>query len=329
MKKTLPLLLLLFIPLISFGQSSFCNGWEAGYKKGLNSCNKIATTPLCPIPGIGADSYQDGYGSGYAKAKKKCNGDDSKGIKVEQWRPNIQLPKTQPMGAYRSGVVAEEFDYAASNEAIQRSYDNMAQSLSLLKASGGIKTARQKAKDLTSLNGKNLNTFKYIVIANINTTKEKEIPKIRKVISNELGSTNFILVPNIANAPEDLITNPNLALYLNLNSENENWPFKNVILSLTDINGNLIHQREVRHDRTAAFLTGLVLQSIKNHPHKYDKNAIVKSNPEPVSSDNKKISKEEATKRLKEAKDLYDSGILTKIEYDKLIAKYKPIIMED
>jgi hypothetical protein len=326
MKKTLPLLLLLFIPLISFGQLSFCDGWNAGYKKGLNSCNKNGTTPICPLPRIGADSYQDGYGSGYAKA---CNRDDSKAIKVEQWRPNIQLPKTQPMGAYNSGAVAEMPDFAASNEAIQRSYDNMAKNLGRLKANGGTLTARLISNDLISLNGKTLNTFKYIVIANINARKDKEIPKIKEVISKELSTTNFILVPNIADATEDLITNPNLALYLNLNSENLNLFYKKVILSLNDINGNLIHEREAIDDRTSSFLTKIVLQSIKNHPHKYDKNAIVKSNPKPVSSDNKKISKEEATKRLKEAKDLYDSGILTKIEYDKLIAKYKPIIMED
>ena len=41
----------------------------------------------------------------------------------------------------------------------------------------------------------------------------------------------------------------------------------------------------------------------------------------------KTSEKDEAVKRLKEAKDLFDSGILTKEEYDKLVAKYKPIIM--
>jgi len=53
-------------------------------------------------------------------------------------------------------------------------------------------------------------------------------------------------------------------------SENENWPFKNVSLSLTNVNGDLINQRVVKHDRTASFLAGLVLQSLKAHPHIFD-----------------------------------------------------------
>ena len=41
----------------------------------------------------------------------------------------------------------------------------------------------------------------------------------------------------------------------------------------------------------------------------------------------KPITRDEAVKRVKDAKDLFDSGILTKQEYDKLVAKYKPVIM--
>ena len=74
MKK---LILLLFIPLVSFGQSSFCNGWTAGYQKGLESCMKMGVTPVCPIPKMLADTYGDGYGLGYKKAKEKCNDKDS------------------------------------------------------------------------------------------------------------------------------------------------------------------------------------------------------------------------------------------------------------
>ena len=80
----------------------------------------------------------------------------------------------------------------------------------------------------------------------------------------------FVLINDLDNIPEDLNLNPNLGLYLYLISENENWPFKNVSLSLTNANGDIIHQRVVRHDRTASFLAGLVLQSIKAHPHKFD-----------------------------------------------------------
>ncbi|MDB3968138.1 SHOCT domain-containing protein [Flavobacteriaceae bacterium] len=39
------------------------------------------------------------------------------------------------------------------------------------------------------------------------------------------------------------------------------------------------------------------------------------------------IGRDEAIKRIKEAKDLFDSGILSQEEYDELVAKYKAIIM--
>ncbi len=53
-------------------QSSFCDGWEKGYQKGLKSCLEISITPICPIPRPFGDSYSDGYGRGYSSAEEKC-----------------------------------------------------------------------------------------------------------------------------------------------------------------------------------------------------------------------------------------------------------------
>lgn len=69
MKKLI--LLLLFVPLVGFGQYTFCDGWEIGYQKGLQSCLEVGIE-LCDLPQIGAYSYNDGYGMGYAKAIEKC-----------------------------------------------------------------------------------------------------------------------------------------------------------------------------------------------------------------------------------------------------------------
>ena len=71
--KNLLNLSLLFVFIFSYSQSSYCDGWEKGYQKGLDSCLKVAITPTCPLPEIGANSYNDGYGMGYAKAKQICN----------------------------------------------------------------------------------------------------------------------------------------------------------------------------------------------------------------------------------------------------------------
>ena len=46
------------------------------------------------------------------------------------------------------------------------------------------------------------------------------------------------------------------------------------------------------------------------------------------SNDKKEfINRDEAIKRIKEAKDLFDTGILSQGEYDELVTKYKAIIM--
>ena len=47
------------------------------------------------------------------------------------------------------------------------------------------------------------------------------------------------------------------------------------------------------------------------------------------SSDTEKevIGRDEAIKRIKEAKDLFDISVLSQEEYDELVAKYKAIIM--
>ena len=43
----------------------------------------------------------------------------------------------------------------------------------------------------------------------------------------------------------------------------------------------------------------------------------------------KELSREEAIKRLKESKSLFDDGILTQQEYDELVKKYKEVIMKN
>jgi hypothetical protein len=235
---------------------------------------------------------------------------------------NINTIKvTKESNPYENIKVIKPYD----NDEINKQANAFSNSIKAAAANGAFLTASQKAKDLVSLKETNLNKFKYIVVANISAAKAKEVPKIRKVLTEELFKTNFKIVQNLDKLPEDLLENDDLALYLYLNSENENWPFKNVVMSLTDKDGNLIHQRGVRHDRSASFLTRLVLKSIKNHPHKFDINA--KSYAQKNNSVIVEISKEDAVKRIKEAKELFDSGILNAEEYEKLIVKYKAIIM--
>ena len=320
MKKLI--LLLLFIPLVSFGQTVFNDGFKAGYKKGY-CLEEVACfppyPPYPPFPKAGFNSYSDGYAKG-VKA-----GNTARQSKNNREKGGYSVPSVIG-GAYSNPKIIQDNSAEIYNQAIQNNAAAMSNMIQSMAASGAFATARQKAQDITSLNGKNINKYKYIVVANVSASKEKEIPKIRKVINQDLSKTNFIIIQNLDNIPEDLILNQDLAMYLYLVSENENWPFKNVILSLTDIKGDIIHQRVVRHDRTAAFLTGLVLQSIKTHPHKFDINSSINEKKTEAANVNS-ISKADAIEELKELKELLDLELITQEEFDKKSKELKKIIL--
>ena len=72
-------------------------GWEDGYRKGLNS--SIGVVPICPVPPVGKDTYQDGFGLGYSKANNKSN-NDSKG----------NLPDPVPTPDYTKSLKCQGID---------------------------------------------------------------------------------------------------------------------------------------------------------------------------------------------------------------------------
>ena len=80
------LFLLLFIPLVSVGQSSFSDGFQAGYKKGycLEDYGCIPPIPsISPIPAPGFNTYSDGYARGVQKgntARQSENSNNSKPV---------------------------------------------------------------------------------------------------------------------------------------------------------------------------------------------------------------------------------------------------------
>ena len=232
---------------------------------------------------------------------------------------------TNQNNAYSNPKIINDNSAQSWNNAVQKNNVAMNNMIKNMAASGAFKTARQKAEDIISLKEKNINKYKYIVVAKIAASKEKEIPKIKKVIIEDLSKTNFIIIQNLDKIPEDLIVNPDLGLYLYLVSENENWPFKNVVLSLATIKGDIIHQRAVRHDRTASFLTSLVLKSIRTYPHKFDVNAV--NEEEIVEKEISSTLREKAIKELKALKELLDLELITKEEFDKKSNQLKKIIL--
>jgi len=74
MKKLI--VLLLFIPLVSFGQTSYENGFKAGFKKGYCQNEIGCISPIAPIPpipriGESENSYSEGFARGVIAGKNK------------------------------------------------------------------------------------------------------------------------------------------------------------------------------------------------------------------------------------------------------------------
>jgi len=62
------LILITLFTITAWAYSSFCRGYENGYKEGYcyqNFSCITPITPICPIPYIGEDGYSDGYNRGF------------------------------------------------------------------------------------------------------------------------------------------------------------------------------------------------------------------------------------------------------------------------
>lgn len=214
------------------------------------------------------------------------------------------------------------------NEAYRKNMEqmstNFAQAISVAAKNGAFATASEKCEDIIPISI-NLNKYKYIFINKISASKEKEEVEMKETILEELSTTNWVILDIDKEIPEDLKNNQNLGIYLFLDSQNDGWPFKNVKFSLTDYKGNIIHQRAVRHDRSARFLSKLTLKSIKTHPHTFDPSLIEK---ELLSNDEfSNMTKADALKKLKEAKEFLELNVISKEQYEELVLKLKPILL--
>jgi hypothetical protein len=212
------------------------------------------------------------------------------------------------------------------NDAYKKGIEQMSNNFRIAAQNGAFKTASEKCEDVLPINI-NLNKFKYIFINKISASKQKEEVEINETILEELSTTSWVILDIEKEVPEDLKNNPNLAIYLYIDSQNDGWPFKNVSLSLTDYKGKIIHQRAVRHDRSASFLSKLTLKTIKTYPYKFDPSLIEKELLTNDESNN--ISKTDALKKLKEAKEFLELNVISKEQYEELVLKLKPILLNN
>jgi hypothetical protein len=212
------------------------------------------------------------------------------------------------------------------NLALVKSSEQFANNIKIAAQNGAFKTASEKCEDIIPIS-LSLNKFKYLFINKITASKQKEEDEITKMVNDELSTTNWVILDSVKEVPEDLLNNKNLSVYLFIDSVNQGWPFKTVSLTLTDYKGNILHKRAVRHDRSAEFLAKLTLNTIKNHPYKFDETLVEKElfDKEELG----KLSKTDALKKLKEAKEFLDLNVISQDQYDELVLKLKPILLEN
>jgi len=336
MKKLL--LILLFVPLVSFGQS-FGDGYEEGWKAGYCHDKAYCNTPIPPLPSLGKQSYQDGYSSGFAKGTAKYNQEKSN-------EPSSSRSSSASGGAYApagsyenpdySGVIKARANQAKANAQLQQ---ETSQAMSNL-AGSIIANVRRNSKNETLLSLKvDLNAFKYLVFNKVSPDAGKAATrKLVKQLKKELIPLGYNIINLVAKKekdndpiPEDLKLDPSIGLYFTLKC-NDDMSGVNASLNMFDYEENLVLSRN-----TVGLVYGRVTKKVASEflsdGHSYNPNIPkylpIQLTEEDILARKEKddLAKDEAVKRLKEAKDLFDSGILTKEEYDKLVAKYKPIIM--
>ena len=141
MKKLL--LILLFIPLVSFGQSlktDFQKGYEAGYKKGYcleEHCyfNRSPLPPDAPLPARGNDSYSDGYATGVRDGVRDKENEDSgkpkESKRIDPEKYSIYKSRDQSKMNVNIGEVVTQLNIGLNNALLAREmrrqhYDNLA-----------------------------------------------------------------------------------------------------------------------------------------------------------------------------------------------------------
>ena len=108
-------------------------------------------------------------------------------------------------------------------------------------------------------------------------------------------------------------------------TKDPNWLYVYYIVNAqgVDLNSNLIFRDSENNLLYSASHTNVSITEAMSIFENMDVSNDINSN----DVEKEVIDRDEAIKRIKEAKDLFDSGILSQEEYDELLAKYKAIIM--
>ena len=251
MKKLI--LLLLLVPMVSFGQTStsglesdFRNGYITGFKKGYCIDDSYCNPPFIievPLWGkMGFNTYSDGYSKGIIAGKAKKESANKESFSSQGAYENAGSVITSSGGAYENPTpVIQPIPGVAVGNAMTKAGEQIAGAA--FAAMANVK----KRNDVIVPLRVELNAFKYIVINSIDPNGGKAAG--RGIMKKNLLKQGYAVIDlsqkkeskNDA-IPKDLKSDPSIALYAIIWAR-DNMQGVQADLKLFDHKDNLVHQK--------------------------------------------------------------------------------------
>jgi len=322
MKKLL--LILLLVPMVSFGQSS-SQDYEDGYKKGFKEgyCYEDLTCyppypPYPPYPKYGFDTQKDGYNRGLMDGKANR---DSENTSSTGYKADMTGSYANPTTVIQPNVDAQVGQAAAEAGA-------------QLGAALAAKMASIKKSETIVPLKVDLNAFKYLVITKSLAGKQAGRAVIKR-IKKQLSPLGYNVIDLTGkkkdNLPEELKSNKSLALYSTVLAK-DNMSGAQANIKFFDSDDNLVHETSAA-DITFNRTVENVVSEFISHPYKYDPNTEkylpVKLTQAQIEFQEQQTesAKDVAMNELKRHKELLDMGVITQEEFDKKAAELKKVIL--
>ena len=215
-----------------------------------------------------------------------------------------------------------------------------------------LRDKHKENKSEVSLN--KIDQFKYAVILESELFNREIVKTIKKKWSEKLPE--LVIFENDKSIPNELNLNPNLALYIDISADGFYEMFTETRVFIYDNESNLLFKK-IYSKKSASRSIKLFVDELNGLNYRYDKSLVkkyvkkvnkekklisnavkinkpvkpVSSNKDIITKSNIKYSltKKEAIEEIKSLKDLLDSNILTKEEYEKRAEILKRIILKN
>ena len=231
-----------------------------------------------------------------------------------------------PQNQYQVNVKTEKSVGESFNDGLKAGAAARAARAQATAANAAAESARAEAMkdnyskiniDLLKDNG---DKYKYVVLRNVTGWSiDGNIGQLRDVLK---GSTIYGFVSQLGpkrrwthrELPEVISRRQEQVLYLNFHREAQGSFTRTSKLTLEDYNNNVVFQADYKNIGYSEMLNPLLSEYVTTAEERELKN---------------NLEREMALKKIKEAKELLDLGVISQQEYQALIDKYKPILLRN